>query len=197
MPMRHWLCGVLLLLAQPAWAQTVILVNNGWHTGILLARADISAEVIPEIIDFPLTGRWLEFGWGSRAYYPLPDPSLLDMLKAAAGSEAVMHVAAFPKPVTELYPGIETQALTLTPSDYAALLRRIGDSFDRQGQPVALSLGPGLYGESRFYAAKGHFSLGHTCNSWTAETLNPKGPWVIRAEGVKSSLRPSFRTPDN
>jgi uncharacterized protein DUF2459 len=36
-------------------------------------------------------------------------------------------------------------------------------------------LGPGLYGDSRFYPAHGQFHLFNTCNTWAARALQAAG----------------------
>ncbi|MGH7005996.1 MAG: DUF2459 domain-containing protein, partial [Alphaproteobacteria bacterium] len=47
----------------------VVITSNGWHTGILIARADLRRGVLPETEDFP-AALYFEFGWGDREYYP-------------------------------------------------------------------------------------------------------------------------------
>ncbi|MEY4793402.1 MAG: hypothetical protein RL724_338, partial [Pseudomonadota bacterium] len=54
---RRAVLGALLSLPAPAFASEtplrVLVVSNGWHSGIALARADVPEGIIPEIADFP------------------------------------------------------------------------------------------------------------------------------------------------
>ena len=61
---------------------TIHVTSNGWHTGIVVPRAALPADVIPEAVDFG-DARYLSFGWGDAAYYPAPQPGLELLLSAA------------------------------------------------------------------------------------------------------------------
>jgi len=76
-----WLFGALWLAACAAVAplppadhgprtHDIRVVSNGWHTAIVVARADLVATgLLPETDDFP-DAAFVEFGWGDRVYYP-------------------------------------------------------------------------------------------------------------------------------
>ncbi|MGH8525150.1 MAG: DUF2459 domain-containing protein, partial [Gammaproteobacteria bacterium] len=51
----------------------------------------------------------------------------------------------------------------------------IDESFARLGTGAAAPLGRGLYGNSRFYPARGKFHLFNTCNTWAARALGAAG----------------------
>jgi hypothetical protein len=57
---RRCVLGALFLAPVLAFAgstaQRIWVVSNGWHSGIVLARADVPESVIPEIADFPQAG---------------------------------------------------------------------------------------------------------------------------------------------
>jgi len=60
------------------------------------------------------------------------------------------------------------------------------------GAPAAAPLGPGLYGDSRFYPARETFNLFRTCNVWTARGLRGAGLPVedsITKDGLMSQAR--------
>ena len=75
---------------------------------------------------------------------------------------------------------------------FERLVRYIHDAYDRAGAPVVAPLGPGLYGDSRFYPGWESFNLLRTCNVWTARGLRGAGLPIhdsIMREGLMSQAR--------
>lgn len=161
---------------------TVYVFSNGWHTGVVLARADVSALHVPEAVDLP-GAAYLEFGWGDRDYFPAREPTAGMALTAAfASSGAVVHMVGWPAPPHEFY-RIEAVAVPLDARALDRLAQAIGASFERGAGRRAQIMGPGLQKESFFYPARGSFSMFNTCNTWTARTLAAAGI-PVSATGV-------------
>jgi hypothetical protein len=98
----------------------------------------------------------------------------------------VLHVAAFDRPPSEFFPGADIVAIELSSGGMESLSRFVARAYarDAAGQPI--ELGAGLYPGSRFYAARGRYSLVRTCNTWIAEGLRAGGcpitpAWAITA----------------
>lgn len=183
----------LALLALPAGAATVFVTSNGWHTAVVIARADLPPESIPETADFP-KAEWFEFGWGDAEYYPAPRPGMGDALKAAFPGPAVVHLAGLPQHPASVFPSQEHIALHLTDDAFARLVAFVNASFERRGAARAFANATGLYAFSLFYPGTGRFSLFNTCNTWTARGLATAGlPLQVqgtqRAEDVMRQLR--------
>ena len=171
----------------------VYLVAHDKHSGIVIRRADIPARLWPEIRDFPLA-EYLEVGWGDRDYYYGRNQSLSGTLRAAFGSNnpSVLHVAGVRGPLAENFPASEIIEVMLPRDGFEQLIRYIHDAYDRAGAPAATALGPGLYGDGRFYPAWESFNLLRTCNVWTARGLRVAGLPVhdsIMREGLMSQAR--------
>jgi uncharacterized protein (TIGR02117 family) len=168
------------------------LVTQAAHTGIAVRRADVPAGLWPESRDFPQAD-YLEVGWGERNYYMAHDPGLWAALRAALGSNpSVVHVAGIRGPLPGSFPASEIVELPLTTAGFDRLIRYIHDAYDRSGAPVVAPLGPGLYGDSRFYPGRETFNLLRTCNVWTAQGLHGAGLPVgdaITLEGLMSQVR--------
>ena len=168
------------------------LVTQDAHTGIAVRRADIPAGLWPESRDFPQAD-YLEVGWGERNYYMGRDQGFWGTLRVALGSNpSVLHVAGIRGPLPARFPASEIVELSLPASGYERLIRHIHDTYDRSGAPVVAPLGPGLYGDSRFYPGRESFSLLRTCNVWTAQGLREGGLPVsdaITLEGLMSQVR--------
>ena len=90
------------------------------------------------------------------------------------------------------FPASEIIELALSGDGFERLVRYIHDAYDRAGAPAATALGPGLYGDGRFYPAWESFNLLRTCNVWTARGLRGAGLPVhdsITMEGLMSQAR--------
>ncbi|OGI52485.1 MAG: hypothetical protein A3E57_02415 [Candidatus Muproteobacteria bacterium RIFCSPHIGHO2_12_FULL_60_33] len=170
----------------------IYLVSHGWHTGLVMRRADIPVGLWPEAGDFP-QAEYLEVGWGDRDYYQARAPGLWTTLKAAlAPTPSVLHVVGFRDPPAVYFPASEVVELRLPRAGVERLVRYIHDAHAREGRPPVAPLGPGLYGDSRFYPARETFHLFNTCNVWTARALRAAGLPVrdaITTEGLMAQVR--------
>ena len=184
---------------QDAARRTVYLVSHGWHTGIVLRRADLPADVWPESADFP-DAEYLEVGWGDRDFYQSAQFSCRLALKAALWpTPSVLHLVGFNGPVVDYFTHSEVIELELLPRDFQHLCGYMSDRFERNGAPRATPLGPGLYGTSAFYPARAQFHLFNTCNVWTARALRTAGLpvtpfYAITTERVMSQARQVGKT---
>lgn len=178
-------------VAPESGVHTVHVVSNGWHTGIVLARSDLSAGAIPETGDFP-RARYFEFSWGDAKYFPAPEKTIrMAMGALLTPTAAVIHLAGLPAHPREIFPEAEIVDLTLHPGEFQDLLRYLDQSFLR---PATSQSTPGLYRFSRFYPARGKFHMFNTCNTWTARGLAAAGIAVtvagtLRAEDLMRQLR--------
>ena len=164
----------------------VHVVRHGWHSGIVVRAADVPGHAWPARREF-IGVEYLEVGWGHRAYYAAPDPSLWLGLRALLWPTAgVLHMVAFNGPIEHYFGSAEIVALQLTPQGFARLVAAVSASHepDAAGQPIRL--GPGLYGTSRFYASNEEFHLFATCNGWTAAKLREAGVPVSPALSTTS-----------
>ena len=175
---------------------SVVVASNGWHTAIIVSRPGVAATgLLPEVDDFP-DALFLEFGWGDRTYYPAKDPTVGMALGAAlTPTPAVMHMAGRTyAPVTD--PENPNLVLVrLTQDGFEHMIRAIAGEFTRpEGGVRAVSIAPGLYGDSKFYDAESTFHLFNTCNTWTARMLRTGGvnlpaSGIITADDLMARLR--------
>ena len=195
---RRAVLGALLLapafaLAREA-AQRIWVASNGWHSGIVLARADVPESVIPEIADFP-HARFFEFGWGDAEFYPAREAGAWLALRAAFPGPAVMHVAGLSDHPARIWPNVTILPFAVDADGLRRLLDFLRQSFDRAGAGRAEVRARGIYPFSLFYPAIGRFHLFNNCNSWTAQALTAKGlgaslGGVNTAEDLISRIRP-------
>ncbi|MGH8514991.1 MAG: DUF2459 domain-containing protein, partial [Gammaproteobacteria bacterium] len=147
---------------------TTYLLVDRWHAGVVLKRSEIPEGVLPERRDFP-DAEYLEFGWGEWDFYQAVDFNLWQALKALfVPSRSVLHVVGFSGAVVGHAPHREVLEFRLDQKSFGRLVAYIDGSFARRGPGAVAPLGPGLYGDSRFYPAQGQFHLFNTCNTWAA-----------------------------
>jgi uncharacterized protein (TIGR02117 family) len=154
----------------------IYLVAHAKHSGIAVRRADLPAGLWPERRDFPQAD-YLEVGWGDRDYYYGRNQGFTDKLRAvfAPNNPSVIHVVGVRGTLTQNFPASEIIEVTLSREGFERLIRYIHDAYDRAGVAVVAPLGPGLYGDSRFYPGWETFNLLRTCNVWTARGLRGAG----------------------
>jgi uncharacterized protein (TIGR02117 family) len=169
-------------------AVTVFVVSHGYHAGIVLPRvvlADVASRrgyaallaASTRFAAFP----FLEMGWGDEEFYrSVPTIASVTVPMAAralflAGNASVLHVVGLSYPPRAAFPLADIIALDLSADGFDRMLTRIDATFaPSAGGPVEDG-GPGLYGPSRFYRARGAFNILHVCNHWLADLLDAAG----------------------
>jgi uncharacterized protein (TIGR02117 family) len=179
--------------AQPPTVRVFIVVHR-WHSGVVLPRAALAPAILPEVADFP-DADYLEFGWGDRDYYEGKRGAWVILKAALWPTPGVLHVASCSGRVVTCFPYSRIVSLDMPDSALQRLSERLGGSFRRDVQPKAAPLGPGLYGESRFYPSREKFYLLKTCNSWTAGLLQAAGYPIrpassLTVDAVMKQLKP-------
>ena len=165
--------------------KTIYLVIHGWHAGIVLRRAHIPADI------WPASGggadaQYLEVGWGDADYYQTPGAHIGLTIKAALlPTASVLHIVGFNGPVPAYFPYSEIIGIELTHTGFGHLVRTIAASFATDAAGNAISIGPGLYGNSRFYRSRETYHLFNTCNVWTARALHAAGLPTTPATSIR------------
>ena len=166
----------------------VVLVSNGYHTGLALPRATLaefaSGRGYPALI--AVTQRfaafeWIEFGWGDREFYrsvpTLGDLSIPLALRAlfSPGNTSVLHVVGIGGDPARVFTGAELVRIPLSRNGFDQMLAQLDATFVPPQGGALPDLGRGLYGPSLFYPANGTFSIFKVCNHWIADLLGAAG----------------------
>jgi uncharacterized protein (TIGR02117 family) len=134
--------------------------------------------------DFP-DAAYLEVGWGDKDFYQARDPHWALAAKAVLlPTASVLHVAGFSGSVAGEFPGSEILSIRLSPEAFERLSHHVADSIATNTAGQANALGPGLYGQSRFYMSRDTYHAFNTCNVWTARALRAAGCPVTPAGAV-------------
>nr|WP_237489050.1 TIGR02117 family protein [Tsuneonella aeria] len=167
---------------EPAGGIRIMVETNGIHTAIVMPLVTPQKDWRGDFPASDLAGpdpdyTHVSVSWGERAVF-LDTPTWADLspastLRAATGSEGLLHVAHYVRPA----PGDATRTLTLRPAEYARLVAHI----ERQMvPPEARRHYPGYADWDVFYTARGRYDWRNTCNQWTADALAAAGVRVGR-----------------
>ena len=166
--------------AKPGEAQTIFLIDNGFHSDIALPRAAIVAHGGPLAAAAALTSPdpWIMIGWGDARFYEATSPwqgRILDGLRALLGGRpTVVHLEGiWEAPDLAWRSGVHR--IAVSPAGLAALLARADRAFalGPDGAPQRIAA-PHAPGEAYFASGEG-FSLAHLCNHWAGELLHAAG----------------------
>ena len=175
---RRAALGALLFAPALAFARNaghrLWVVSNGWHSGIVLARADVPEAIIPEVADLP-HARFFEFGWGDAEFYPAREGGTWLALRAAFPGPAVLHLAGLTDHPARIWPNVTILPFAVDADGLRSLLGFLRQSFDRAGAGRATVTAGGIYPFSLFYPATGRFHVFNNCNTWTAQALTAMG----------------------
>jgi len=154
--------------------RSVWVLGHGWHTSIVVRRADISSKIWPEHDDFP-QARFIEVAWGDRDFYQAERGTLWLALKAAFGSESVLHIVGFSTPIAQYFPETEIVEIIVSQRGFNEVSRFIHESYARGAEGRTIRTRRGQYGQSYFYLATDTYHLLNTCNNWVAKALRAAG----------------------
>ena len=155
-----------------ARTQAVYLVRHGWHAGIALRRATLSAGHGPALEHLP-AARYLEVGWGEARYSPGRTRGVWGALRAGAWpTGSVLHVIPVSDSPTDTFPQNTVVRIPLAPAELEALRTYVAASFaDDAATPVA----DGFYPGSQFYRSGLPYHVFNNCNHWAAGALEAAG----------------------
>ena len=162
--------------------EVVYVISGGWHTELGLPLAEISGPMAALKPDFP-DAHYLVFGWGAHDYYMARNPSIGDLLRAAAPGPAVMLVIPLQIAPQEFFGASNAFAVHVPRDGIERLSQFLLDYLVTGQEEFPRRIGTGPYTQSVFYASSGTYNLGHTCNTWTAEALRVAG-LPVTAAGV-------------
>lgn len=173
----------------------VSVVSDGWHAAIVVPRMQlVETGLVPEVGEFP-QARFIEFGWGDRAFYPARKKTLGMTLDAAfRPTPAIIHIAGRIRSPELIYGDANVVSIAMTRQTFRHMIGVLDSYIDRREGGRSYPVASGLHPNSNFYLARGGFHLFNNCNTWTARILRAGGVnlspvGVITAGQLMSQLR--------
>jgi uncharacterized protein (TIGR02117 family) len=164
------------------------LVGNGYHSGLILPTSVVRGfasegrlgAVLAVAVRFSAYD-WIEVGWGERRFYAeVPTIDRLNWRLALSalfrpGNGSVLHIVGVQGAPRVTFPSADLVHLRLSREGLRRLLMLLDETFERPADGLPVEIGPGLYGPSLFYEARGSFHVLNVCNHWTARLLDAAG----------------------
>jgi len=167
--------------------KTVHIIRHSWHTGIIVRRVDVPDDALPVMGDFQ-GADYVEFGWGDDEFYRAPRLTVGKTLKAALWpTPSVMHVVGLQGTPRANFPNSEIVEVELSLQGWEQMADYIDGTFERDADNHLMPLEKGLYGESRFYRARGKFYFPKMCNKWCASALRAAGCPITRGYALNAA----------
>lgn len=173
----------------------IYLINQSWHTGILIPINKTTKELFPVLKLFE-DKNYVDIGWGDEEFYQHPD---FDLYLAA---KAILYPT---RSVLRIEGHISSIESIINWSEYAIKfklnnegLRAIADfinktfQYDSNGNFIITS--HRAEGSIIFFQSKFMYHLFNTCNTWAAEALGAAGfkidsIGIITAEQLFSTVK--------
>lgn len=153
----------------------VLVINHGWHTGLLLDAQPAQAR-LPQLAERFGSVAYLEFGWGERDFYEATDAGVWLALQALLPGETVMHVVGINNSdeLNRYLADAGVARLCLNEDELTALLEFLAASFQLTPEGQLMARGRS-HAMGQFYNGAGYYHLANTCNVWTARALQSVG----------------------
>jgi uncharacterized protein (TIGR02117 family) len=164
---------VICLFSGAFASDTIYIVQEAWHTGIILKTQSVSPGIFPEIKRYEHK-KYIDISWGDERYYQNPGANILLALRAVIiPTQAVIRYIGFSLPLQKFYKRSTIMQITLERAEFDSLCFFIAKSFQRtdNGQIIASHYG----NRKLFFLAKRKYHLFRTCNTWVALALKKSG----------------------
>jgi len=174
----------------------IYLKSNGVHTDIVLP-IDNNIIYWPNLFPFENTiskskdFNYIAIGWGDKGFY-LDTPTWSE-LKVSTALVAGLGIGKTALHIT-YYKDMQEDDLTIkvpiSKEQYASIVSTVKKNlqYDDKGKSINIKTNA-QYGENdAFYEAIGSYSIFHTCNTWTNNTLKeamlPSSKWLVFDKGI-------------
>jgi uncharacterized protein (TIGR02117 family) len=153
---------------------TLYVIDRGWHTDIGLPTSEITGPLAALENGFPGV-RYLTLGFGEREFLTSREVTVGETLRALLPSRSAMLITALRAPPEAAFGSANVVALHIATDGLMRLEYTLWHGVERTTVDQPVSLGPGPYVGSEYYAALGTYDAFDTCNTWTATMLMAAG----------------------
>jgi uncharacterized protein (TIGR02117 family) len=167
--------------AAPA-SPTIYMVEEGWHTDIVVAVDELRGQSASLRNYFP-GAKYLEFGYGDRYFLMTEATTFDDVVTAMFPGPSALEVTVLDTLPHDRMDDTDVIGFSIPDAGMAKISNFLWDYFEKDSAGKLEPLGVGPVPGSMFYAASRKYNALHTCNSFSAELLH-QGGYSINTNGV-------------
>ena len=154
--------------------EEVVVLDDGWHTEILLPAAGLDGGLGGLRARFP-TATWLSFSFGERRYELQERHNALDNLIAILPGPGIVMVIGHSDALTEGDAKMHATRLRVSRAGLERLMDFIWNDFHKDEVANIQMLRNAPEWNMRVYASSASYDATYTCNTWTLEALRAAG----------------------
>ncbi|MBS0411619.1 MAG: DUF2459 domain-containing protein [Proteobacteria bacterium] len=165
--------------APAGGAQSIYLVDNGFHTDLALPAQALAGHLAGRAAAAVSNRPWVMVGYGDRRFFieqGMSPRRAADGLRSLfwPGNASALRLDGLASSPDRVYAD-GVRRIAVSPAGLAAIAAHIDASLARDGAGAPIRLAAPPQPDTGFFAATQPFSLVHLCNHWTAELLNAAG----------------------
>jgi len=150
---------------------TVFVAKHGWHTAILVEKAELTS-LFPELTGKFPEAHYLDISWGDKKYFMAPKGTFgLAVRAALLPTKSVVRVLGFTKNLETYFSQSNIQKVKLSGEGFYRLVAFVETTFAIKDSNKLVSLDD----QGVFYLSEKTYWGIRTCNVWTARALNKGG----------------------
>lgn len=173
----------------------IYLINQSWHTGILIPVNNTTKELFPVLKLFE-GKNYVDIGWGDEEFYQHPDFDLYLAAKAILyPTRSVLRIEGHISSIESIINWSEyIIKFKLNDDGLKGIANFINKTFQYDSNGNFIITSHRAEGSIIFFRSKFMYHLFNTCNTWAAEVLNAAGfkidfLGIITAEQLFSKVK--------
>jgi len=167
--------SIELCFAQVETKYEIFVVQEDWHTGIILHTNDVDSSIWPEIVRYR-DKKFVDVGWGDEKFYQVPGYPFFTAARAVLlPTQSTLRVFPYSTAILSAY-FEDSRILKIITGrkELDQLCSFIAESYkrDEHGNPQLSEL---YENNDHYFLAKRNYHLFRTCNTWVALGFKESG----------------------
>ncbi|MFW5645448.1 MAG: DUF2459 domain-containing protein [Bacteroidota bacterium] len=153
----------------------ILVVQEGWHTGIVFKTNDVDSTIWPEIVHYR-NKNFVDVGWGDEKFYQVPGYPVFVAARAVLfPTQSVLRVFPYSTPILSAYfEDSKILTFTINRQQLDRLSRFVAESYKRDKNGNA-QLSKLYENNQHYFLATRNYHLFRTCNTWIALGFKKSG----------------------
>lgn len=156
-------------------SKRIYIIKYEWHTGIAFNRKEAS-PYLPLLNDEFSKVKFIEVGWGDKAYFMADKGTMLLAIKAVLWpTRSVLHVWGFNRDPVLVFGDSRVMEISVSDQGFINMIQYFNNSFAVDSDMQNIKMNKGKDGLSQYYLSNEKYYGFKTCNVWTAKAIRKTG----------------------